>query len=339
MISIRSLALPLALSALACTASAGEPSGAKPADPPTPVKLARTEDPGGGNWIAASLAASRSATVSTRIAASVEQVLVSEGAKVSQGQLLVRLSDADVRGQLAAAETALKNATAHEKRISDLVAARAAIPVELEQAEAQRAQAAAAVAAAKATLAYTQIRAPFAGTVQARKVNAGDLVGPGQPIVEVQGDGLEVQATLSEAEAKGLRLGQRLRFASEGTEGQAEITALSPGGDALSHRRSLRARVLVGPKGIRSGAFARIEVPGAPRTTVAWVPRSAVVERGDLAGVFVVQDGKARLRWLALGEPVGDRVPVRAGLKPGEQVIDEPAALRDGQRVEVVRGG
>jgi hypothetical protein len=55
--------------------------------------------------------------------------------------------------------------------------------------------------------------------------------------------------------------------------------------------------------------------------------------------VFVAQDGKAHLRWVALGEPVGDRIPVRAGLEPGEAVIDAPGALRDGQRVEVIRGG
>jgi membrane fusion protein (multidrug efflux system) len=68
-----------------------------------------------------------------------------------------------------------------------------------------------------------------------------------------------------------------------------------------------------------------------------WVPRSALVERGDLTGVFVVAGGQAQLRWLALGEGGGDRIPVRAGLTAGEAVIDSPGALRDGQRVEVER--
>ena len=53
----------------------------------------------------------------------------------------------------------------------------------------------------------------------------------------------------------------------------------------------------------------------------------------------MAKDGKAYLRWVALGEAVGDRVPVRAGLEPGEAVIDAPGALRDGQRIEVIRGG
>ena len=53
------------------------------------------------------------------------------------------------------------------------------------------------------------------------------------------------------------------------------------------------------------------------------------------AGVFVAAAGQAQLRWLALGEEVGDRVPVRAGLAADEAVIDSPGALHDGQRIEV----
>jgi len=337
-VSVR-LVAALVLSSSPVLASAAEPPSSKQEGAPVPVKLARTEAPAGGSWIAARVAAARSATLSTRISATVAEVLVEEGSRVTEGQLLVRLSDADVRGQVDAAETALRNATAYEKRISELVTSRAATPVELEQAQAQRAQAAAAVAGAKATLAYSQLRAPFAGTVQARRVNVGDLVGPGQPILELEGGALEIQATLSDAEARGLRIGQRTRFATTDGQGEAEITALTAGADALTHRRSLRARVLGTGTDLRSGMFARLEVPGGAPSRTPWVPRTALVERGDLTGVFVAKDGRAFLRWVALGEPVGDRVPVRAGLEPGEAVIDAPGALRDGQRVEVVRGG
>ncbi len=66
-----------------------------------------------------------------------------------------------------------------------------------------------------------------------------------------------------------------------------------------------------------------------------WVPRSALVERGDLTGVFVVRGEQAQLRWVALGEGAGERVPVRAGLSAADAVIDVPDALRDGQRIEV----
>jgi hypothetical protein len=118
--------------------------------------------------------------------------------------------------------------------------------------------------------------------------------------------------------------------------GEAEITALTPGGDPLSHRRGLRARV-IGGEGLRSGTFARLELPPGKAAASAgvWVPRSALVERGDLTGVFVAASGRAELRWVSVGDAVGDQVPIRAGLARGEPVIDGPGALRDGQPVEV----
>lgn len=307
--------------------------------PPAKVRVIRPASPTGGALVPANVVAQKRATLSTRLAASVRAVLVEEGQRVASGQLLVSLADADVRGGLAAAETGLAAAAAHERRIRELVATRAATPAELEMASAQRAQAEAAVAGARANLAYTEIRAPFAGTVQARRVEPGDLVGPGQPIVELEGGGLELTASLSAAEARGLALGAPIRFAAGAGRGEAVLTALTPGGDPVSHRRGLRARVKTFDGELRSGTFARLEVPAsgdAPAGGV-WVPRSALVARGDLTGVFVAANGHAELRWLALGETVGDLVGVRAGLAIGDEVVDAPGALRDGQPVEVLR--
>jgi membrane fusion protein (multidrug efflux system) len=320
------------------------PAGAAPAErppegPPARVRLVDAGPTSAPPWVAASLAAARRATLSTRISASVRLVRAEEGARVSAGQLLVGLSDGDIRAQLAAAETALATAELNEKRFAALSAQRAATPSELEMARSQRSQAAAAVAGARASLGYAEIRAPFAGTVQARRVQVGDLVGPGQPLVEIEGTGLELQATLSEEEAAALAVGRELSFRSGEREGKARVTALSPGGDPASHRRSLRALVLGGAEGMRSGSFARLELPaGTAAPSGAWVPRSALVQRGDLTGLFVAEGGRAQLRWVALGEPVGDRFPVRAGLRAGEPVIDAPGALRDGQAIEVSRG-
>jgi len=208
----------------------------------------------------------------------------------------------------------------------------------MQAAEAQVAQAQAGVTALKANIAYTQIRAPFAGVVQSRKVNEGDFVGPGMPLLELVGDGeQELVATLSEAEAKGLKAGTKLAFESEGAEGQAQVTGLAPGGDPYSHKGTLRAKVLR-PRGLRQGSFARILVPGLPGIQGLSVPRSAIVQRGELTGVFLAKEGHAELRWLSMGEGDGPYLSVRAGLKDGEKVIDHPGALQDGQPIEVSTG-
>jgi RND family efflux transporter MFP subunit len=335
----KSVAIPLAALAALAVPAAGRAERAREPLPVARVRVAQAGTAEGGRWVAANLLAARRATVSTRISATVKAVHVEEGRAVAAGQLLVSLADDDLRGALEAARAALASAAAHERRIVELAKERAATPSELEGARAQRAQAEAAVAGAAANLAHAEIRAPYAGTVQARRIEPGDLVGPGQPLLELEGGGLELVASLSEEEARGLAVGARLRFESGAGAGDAVVTALTPGGDALSHRRGIKARVITAPPELRSGTFARLEVPATgPGRGGVWVPRSAVVERGDLTGVFVASSGKAELRWISLGEPVGDRIPVRAGLRPSEAVIDAPGALRDGQPVEVVDG-
>jgi len=331
---VRASLLVLALASPLPGAQASAPDRAPPA---TRVRTVHPGAPSGTALVPANVVAARRATLSTRVAAAVREVHAREGQRVAAGQLLVSLSDSDVRGALAAAETALAAAAAHERRIGELAAQRAATPSELEMARAQRAQAEASVAAARATLAYTELRAPFAATVQARRIDPGDLVGPGQPLVELEGDDLELQATLSEGEARGVSLGGAIRFEAGSARGEAIVTALTPGGDALSHRRAFRARVRTVEGELRTGTFARIEVPAADPASGAalWIPRTALVERGDLTGVFIASSGRAELRWIALGEGAGDLVAVRAGLRPGEAVVDAPGTLRDGQAIEV----
>jgi RND family efflux transporter MFP subunit len=330
---IRRRTLPYAV-ALAATLPLA--AGASTAPEPARVRAVEPAAASAGAFVPASVVAVRRATLSTRVAASVTSISVREGDRVRQGDVLVSLSDGDVRGALAAAEAALGAASAHERRIRLLAAERAATAVELELAVAQRAQAEAAVAGARATLGYTQIRAPFSATVQARRAEPGDLVGPGQPILELEGDELELVASLAEAEAAGVAAGAVLRFEAGAARGEAVVKALAPGGDALSHRRALRAQVRSVEGELRSGAFARLRVPGTSATRPeTWLPRTALVERGDLTGVFVARGGRAELRWISVGEEAGDLVAVRAGLRSGDVVIDAPGALRDGQAVEV----
>ncbi len=305
--------------------------------PKVAVSLVAQGSPEGGAWVAATLQSTRTAMIATRMAAQVRRVLVQEGQRVAAGALLLSLGDEDLQGQLKAAETGLATIQAHHRRIQALQALKASTLAELEQVQAQVAQAQAGVDALKANIAYTQIRAPFSGLVQSRKVNEGDFVGPGMPLLELVGDGeQELVATLSDQEAKGLKTGAKVKFESEGVQGEAQITGLAPGGDPYSHKGTLRAKVLK-PKGLRQGSFARILVSGIAVEGLS-VPRSALVQRGELTGVFIAKEGRAELRWLSLGEGAGSYLPVRSGLKSGEKIIDQPGALQDGQPIELSGG-
>jgi RND family efflux transporter MFP subunit len=308
-----------------------------PTLPTVAVRLVADAAPAGAGWVAATLQRTDQATLSTRLAGTVKRVLVTEGSAVASGQLLMELEAGDLLGQLKAAQSGREAAQGYHRRIQALQAQGAATPSELEQAASQLAQAEAAVAAVQGQLAFAQIRAPFAGTVQRRDVQPGAFVGPGQPLLTLEGRGsLELTATLSEAEAAGLPVGRRVAFEADGRVGQAVVIALAPGGDALTHRQALRAKV-VQPSDLRSGAFARIQVPAGKAVAEGplRIPVTALVRRGELTGVFVEEGGRALLRWISLGERDGDRVEARAGLARTDRVIADPTDLQDGQPVRV----
>ena len=323
----------LVLAGLACGRQAPP---TVPVAPAAGVRLVQEGSAPQSGWVAVTLNATQRATLASRFAASVKKVHVTEGQQVTAGALLVSLSDEDLQSGRKAAETAVAAAATQLHRIERLAGQDAATQAELDLAQVQLAQAKAGLAGVQANIGYTQIRAPFAGVVQTRRVNDGDFGGPGVPLIDMEGQGaMEFTGSVSEVEAKGLKIGQDLPFEADGRSGTARITGLATGGDPVSHRSTLRARVAKGLEGLRSGAFGRLRVPGASAAAELSIPRSALVRRGELNGVFLARDGKAQLRWLSLGEAQGDRLPVRAGLTAAEQVIDAPGDLRDGQPIEV----
>lgn len=329
--------LPLSVLLIAAGLGCGRKEGVPAPDlPKAKVHLVSAGTPGGG-WVAASLEARDQAVLASRYAASVKAVLVHEGDRVSAGQLLVQLDDADLRGVRAAARAARDAAQAQQTRMARLFTQQAATQAELDQANTQLAQAEAGLTGAQAALRYTELRAPFAGTIRSRHAEAGAFVGPGQPLVTVDSGGLELRASLADAEVGGLKPGQTLVFEVDDRPGTAKLLALASGADPLTHRSDLRATVLQ-PASLRPGAFARIQIQGARGEVSPWLPESALVRQEGLTGVFVAEDGRATLRWLSLGEARDGRVEIRAGLKGGEAVVDQPGDLRDGQPVEVANG-
>jgi len=335
---LRILALAVVLTASIACRPAG--SGSGPAE--RPVRTVRLVDPqgkGGVDPVPATIEAARRATVSTRIPARVSRVHVAAGDPVRSGQVLVSLADDDLRAQVAGAKATFAAAEAHERRASWLNEQGATPRSELESAQAQRAQAEARLRAAEEGLRYTQLRAPFDGRVQAKRVNEGDLVMPGAPLVEMEGQGLELVASLSAEEVARVVRGQVVDFETGGLRSRAEVTSVAPSADPLAHRVEVRARVTDASPELRAGLFARLLLPRRPGAEgEVVVPLTALVQRGDLRGVFVASAGRAELRWVLAGDVVGGAVVIRSGLLPGEAVIDGPGDLVDGQRIEVARG-
>ena len=284
----------------------------------------------------------RRATLSTRVMASVREVLVEEGDRVQAGQLLLRMDPGEllarreqVEAGLAAAVAQRDDARRHADRIRRLFADSAAPRAMLDAAETNLARAEAGVSAARgaeselaAVEQYSRLTAPFRGRVVRRWVDPGAFVGPGTPLLDLEdASSLRIRVEAPPDATVGLRPGMSLAGSVEGHDVTATIEGVVPAGTG---GLQVVNALVPNPGGrLPSGGSALLHLADSSRTRVALlVPVSRILREGDLTGVLLVgPDGTADRRWVRLGRTVGDRVEVVSGLVAGDRVAD-PARVR-----------
>jgi RND family efflux transporter MFP subunit len=272
------------------------------------------------------------AEISTRLMARVTDVPVDLGDQVRGGQILIRLGVEDVEASLTradaaatAARAAREEASRQAARMDTLLAADAVARVQRDQAHLALAQTESQLAMAEATLreveaaaGYARIEAPFDGVVVARMVDAGDLAAPGVPLLTIESAGTRdvVVAVPPEAAERLAEGGEIEVVARDGRTAVGSIRAIAGGADPTTRTVEVRAQISAEwPTGTSVTAF----VPTGERAAVT-IPADAVVRRGQLTGVNVVEGEVELLRWVRLGRASGDRVEVLSGLAPGERI-------------------
>jgi len=297
----------------------------------------------------------------TKILGRIEAVEVREGDRVERGQLLARFESRDLSAAVAQAEAAvemaeaqLENAVAQNDRMRDLHSRGSVTDKALEDAatgfrvaQAAVAQAEANLAAARVHLGYAEVRSPLAGWVVAKEVEAGDMTVPGAPLFTLEDlSQVKIDVSVPEAEVVGLAAGDDALVEVLDRRLAATIDRIVPAADPASRTFSVQL-LLDNPGGEwKSGMFARVSFEHGERHALR-VPASAVVERGQLEGIFVVAGGAggstsvAQLRWIKTGRTYDDpdgglRVEVLSGLEKGERYVTAPPpGLADGAAVEV----
>lgn len=285
----------------------------------------------------------READVATRVSGTIREVRVDVGDAVAQGAVLARLDDADVVAEVRGAEAQAERARAYHRRIAALERDGAATSQELDDAVADLAAAETGLEAARAQLDYVTIRAAFGGVVTARHADPGDLAVPGMPVVTLVRPGsVEIEADVPADRARDLAAGRRVEVETPSGETLgAVVRSVSPALDRQSRRARVKldfADEVASPPA--AGAYVRVRLPaaGAPGLRV---PADALVVRGQLVGLYLVEGEHLRLRWVRVGERTGGEdglVEILAGLEPEDLVVRRPGpALVDGARVGSVR--
>jgi RND family efflux transporter MFP subunit len=288
-------------------------------------------------------------TVAAQTSGRVAAILYDVNDFVPAGAVIIRLRSTEQHAGLAAAQAALSEATAREaeaqtryQRIADMYQRKVVPKAMLDETTANRDTAVARLKAAQAALAsaeegvaYTEIRAPYAGVVTKRLVQVGETVSPGTPLMS----GLSLQylrVTVDVPQSivdQVRRIRQAAVYIGERRIEASKVTifpeASMPGG-------TFRARLELPENAtdLYPGMFVKVGfVTGAVERVL--VPASAVVERSEVTAVYAVSPaGRISMRQVRVGDRFGDRREVLSGVVAGDRVALDPlAAAKDLERI------
>lgn len=301
--------------------------------------------------------------VASKVMGVVTAVHVKAGDRVAANQELLTIDDRDLVQRVKAAEAAqyearkaldaaIQNrslASVTQRRYQQLFDQRAISGQEMDQmntqlkvagAEVERVQAMverarAGLAESQVFLGYARVVAPFTGVVTEKRIDVGSMATPGLPLLTVEDQSaFKLEINVDESLSSTVVLGMPVEIAIDAiglaTGGQVReiVPAVDPGA------RSFTIKVGLAGHGLRSGMYARARIPVGERQAFL-VPEQAVVNRGQLTGVYKVSpEGVIALTMVRIGKRSESNVEVLSGLRPGERIIVGGVAKAiDGGRV------
>lgn len=304
------------------------------------------------------LVARNAGVVSALVQGVVAEMAVHVGDRVEAGDILAVLSPDSLKwarelraAEVHSAQANVANARAQAKlraqelkRLENLRKSSAFSPARLEDAQQELAKATSDAARAEADLvraranleladidlANAHVKAPYAGVVSATHTSVGTYLTKGQPVATLVDDqSLEIEADVPADRVQGLTPGTPVGVTIGRAETVAQVRAQVPEENPLTRTRKVRFTLPAGlfsaGAGLGAGAAANqsvaIAIPTGPKREVVSVHKDAVINKGGRRMVFIVEDGKANVRPVQLGEAVGGRFIVLGGLQPGDQVV------------------
>jgi membrane fusion protein, multidrug efflux system len=288
-------------------------------------------------------------TVSADLPGTVAKINFDSGKTVQQGDILVELDTRQERAQLAALEAQRDLAKLNFDRNQKLVNAGVISRMDYDQSTAQARSTEANVAEVRATIERKTIRAPFSGILGIRKVNLGQYLSAGSPIVALQSlNPIYVDLGVPQQQAGQVRVGRKLRVTTEGVAGKVfagTVNAIDSVVDEATRNIQVQA-TLSNPEGkLRPGMFVQVELGvGADRPAIT-LPASAVSYAPYGDSVFIVTDMKdpsghtfrgVRQQFVKISGSRGDQVAITSGVNPGDEVVSSGVfKLRNGAAVQV----
>jgi RND family efflux transporter MFP subunit len=202
-------------------------------------------------------------------------------------------------------------------------------------------QARAAADSASVSKKDAKIYSPYNGTITAKMISVGDLASPGTPFLTIEKeDAFCADLVLPERHIQAVKLDDEVKVSIPAL-GNIDLTGIVgrivPAADVKS--RSFLVKVALSDNdNLKTGMFARVAIP-VGEAGMLMLPNSAIVNQGQLTGVYVVDDDQiAHFRLIRTGKHYGDAVEILSGIfEKDRYLIAPPSNLNDGDKIEVTK--
>lgn len=298
------------------------------------------------------LEAQRGVDVTASVAGQVKEIRFESGQTVKRGDLLVRL-DSDVEeGDLRSAQAELVVAQASSRRTQALMESRNVSEATLDRATADVQVRSAQAASLMAKIQKKSIAAPFDGVLGIRRVNLGQYLDAGGPIVNLQDlSAMLADFSVSQRDLPNLAVGQAIQMITDPYPGRSftgTVNAIEPSVNKETGMVKVQGR-FPNPDGLlRPGMFARVNILLPERREVVTVPQTAITYNLYGDAVFVIReakDDKGEVRQqveravVEVGERRDGRVVLKSGVKAGDLVVTSgQLKLQNGTEVKIAEG-
>lgn len=283
-----------------------------------------------------SVAANESATIRPEISGLVRAIHFDEGQAVQQGQLLVKIDDAELRAQFAQSEARYQLAELNLQRAERLGETQSNSLAEVDRARSEYASAKSELELIRVRLERSEIRAPFDGVLGARTLSPGDYV-TSQSVITTIDDlsrlkiDFQVPERFAGKVAKGTTFKVRSPALSSGDGLNGEVYFVASVVDRATRSSEVKGYMNAGGVGLKPGMFANIELVLEVRRGVLTAPEGAVLTTTSGTQLVIVNEAE--------GQATADFVPVRLGLRAKGVVEVNPLRGELTETTRVVASG
>ena len=216
-----------------------------------------------------------------------------------------------------------------------------------DAAKGQSHAAAAGMHEAQKRLADCQLRAPIAGFVGMKRIDVGDTIAAGAPVIGVLDlNPVKVRVAIPESEIGKVQQGARATGSIPSLDGrpfEGKVEAVGVAADPASRTYTVKIAVPNPQHILRAGMVAEARIYGTAIVNALTVPGDAVVrDTHGVTNVYVYEPSRQRVyaRRVEAGAPINNEIEIRSGLTGSEQVVVAGQQnVHEGSPAKVIGGG